>query len=417
MKLFRTSILSATHTFVKLVINVVVGKIFAVYLGPLGINQLGNFMNIFTILNNTMSGGIQSGIVKYTAEGKENKERMHEIIFNSIFFVLTFSLISALGYFVLIRKVNLILFNSQSISYLFLFGVLFAAFFSTIFNYFISILNGLGHIKSLTSLNILFSILLLISTILFVPKYYLKGVILSNLVAFVIVAFLAGYIIFKKYNFIFDLSMLNWKLNKKFLNYTFMSLTTIISVPLVQITLRNHYTSFYGIETAGIWQGLVRLSENYLSVFSIVLVTYFLPKYSETNDHRLIKNEIINGYKYLIPTLIIFFIFIYLFRFFIIKTLYSNQFLPISNYLPFLFLGDFFKISSWILAFLFLAKSQTKTFILSELFFSSILLLGTIALSKSHGIMGYVYSYILCYASYFVFCIFICKDYLFIKKS
>jgi len=192
-----------------------------------------------------------------------------------------------------------------------------------------------------------------------------------------------------------------------------MSFTTIASVPIVQMLIRNYYTNLFGVDTAGIWQGMVRLSENYLSVFSIVLITYFLPKYSEITNDKLLKIEIFQGYKYLIPALLLFFIIIYILRFFIIQTLYSNQFTVIGNYLIFMFIGDFFKISSWILAFLFIAKVKTKTFIFSEIFFSIILLVGTYILSPHFHIMGYVYSYILCYFLYFIFCFYYFKKLIF----
>jgi len=412
VKLIQTSIFSGFHTFIKLLINVVIGKVFAVYLGPAGISQLGNFMNLFVILNTTMSGGVNNGIVKYISEHKSNSQQVSKIIYNTLVFILLFSVLSILGYFLFINEVNKLLFANTLISYNILISLVLAAFFATIFNYFISILNGLGEIKKLTFLNVLFSILLFILSITLVSKYYLKGVVYSNLIAFFVISCLSAFIVLKSYRISFSTKLIDLTLNKQFVQYTLMTFTSIATVPLIQMIIRKHYTILYGIETAGLWQGVVRLSESYLSVFSIILITYFLPKYSELTDRKLIRNEILFGYKNLIPALLLFFIVLYFLRFIIIHLLYSNEFDSIANYLPLMFIGDFFKICSWILAFLFIAKSKTKSFIISEITFGFILLMGTFFLSERFQVKGYVFSYIICYFFYFVFCVVYFRKYL-----
>jgi O-antigen/teichoic acid export membrane protein len=414
LKLVNTSLLSGLHTFIKLLTNVIVGKVFAVYLGPAGISQLGNFMNLFVMLNNSMSGGVNNGVVKFIAESKDNKDQINKIIYNTLLIIFVFSLMSFIIYFIFFKKINKLLLGNEIISYPIIIGVVFAAFFSSLFNFFLSILNGLGQIKKLTLFNILFSVLLLILSVFFVSKLYLLGVILSNLISFLIVSLLSAFIVVNSFKISFSINMFDWNINRQFLQYTLMSFTSILCVPLIQMFLRNYFSIKYGIETAGIWQGLVRLSENYLSIFSIILLTYFLPKYSELKDRDLIKKEILNGYKLIIPFLFVFFIVIYNLRFIIVKILYTDNFLTITEYLPFMFLGDFLKIASWIMSFMFLAKSKTKLFVFSEITFSIILLIGTLTLSPYFQIMGYVYSYIICYFLYFIFCFVIMKKYLYL---
>jgi len=413
VNLIKTSFLSGIHTIVKLITNVIIGKLFAVYLGPTGISQLGNLMNVFTILNGTMSGGINGGIVKMVAENKDNKSEVLKVIYNSFLIMFVFSLCSIIIYFSVSHKISFLIFQNYNSSFLFLSGIVFMALFSTYFNYCVSILNGLGHIKQLTFLNIIFSIIIFLLTLFLVSKYFILGVIYSNSIAFFIVMIFGFYILSEKNQIKILSKNFDKEVVKKLLQYTLMTFTSMACVPLVQIFIRDFYTSDYGVHSAGIWQGLVRLSESYLSVFSIILITYFLPKYSEVKDRILLRNEIRNAYKYLIPSLLFFFVIIYILRNFIVESLFSKEFLIISNYLSFMFIGDFLKISSWILAFLFLAKSKTKIFIVTEVVFSFILLLGTIILSPFYELMGYVYSYIVCYFLYLIFCIFYFRRILF----
>ena len=65
-------------------------------------------------------------------------------------------------------------------------------------------------------------------------------------------------------------------------------------------------------------------------------------------------------------------------------------------------LGDFFKICSWLLAFLMVAKSMTKTFIATEIIFALIFVgLGFLFMHWS-GVLGITQGYLVSYILYMI---------------
>jgi PST family polysaccharide transporter len=76
-------------------------------------------------------------------------------------------------------------------------------------------------------------------------------------------------------------------------------------------------------------------------------------------------------------------------------------------------LGDFFKIMSWILAFLMVAKSMTKVYIITEILFSALLVGLSYYLIDRNGVIGATQSYCLNYFIYFVVMVIIFRKLLF----
>ena len=50
--------------------------------------------------------------------------------------------------------------------------------------------------------------------------------------------------------------------------------------------------------------------------------------------------------------------------------MFSKEFYPMIDFFLWQLIGDFFKIMSWILAFIMVAKSMTKLYIITEIIFS-----------------------------------------------
>ena len=87
----------------------------------------------------------------------------------------------------------------------------------------------------------------------------------------------------------------------------------------------------------------------------------------------------------------------------VIKILFAQEFLPMKKLFKWQLLGDFFKISSWLIAFLMQAKAMIKTFCITEIAFSILYLMLGYYFSKSFnfGIEGISIGYLLMYVLYF----------------
>lgn len=94
-----------------------------------------------------------------------------------------------------------------------------------------------------------------------------------------------------------------------------------------------------------------RISGLYLLFVTTSFSVYYLPKLSEIKTQVLLK-EIIKTYKIITPIIVISLILIFLLKNLVINVLFTKEFYPMKDLFFWQLLGDFFKIMSWILAFL-----------------------------------------------------------------
>ncbi len=412
-ELVFTSFFSSIGTAVGFISGFVVNKIVAIFLGPAGVAMTSQFQNFISISTVIGSGGIQQGVVKYLAEVKDDFYQKSRLISTSLKLTI---LLSCFGGFVIIlfsRSFSVNLFNNSSNQFvIIIFGITLILF--SLNNLVVSILNGFGEIKKMTLVNItsnLFSLLITASSAYF---FNIKGVLFSLAISQAIVFFVTILLTyqspwFKKKNFFqnFDKEFLI-KLSK----FSVMSFFSLILFPLIQISIRKYIIASESIETAGMWDGINKISSAYLGLMTTTLSIYFLPKLSMIKERLKIREEILRGYKLILPILITTILIIYYFRNNIILILYSKLFLKIENlFLPQL-LGDFFKITSWLLAYLMLAKAKTRLFVYSQIFFSTSLYFLSVYLFDLLGIVGVTWAYCLNSIIYLIFNLIIFRKYL-----
>lgn len=89
-------------------------------------------------------------------------------------------------------------------------------------------------------------------------------------------------------------------------------------------------------------------------------------------------------------------------RFFVIKLLFTPDFMPMSHLFAWQLAGDFFKICSWLIAYLMVAKAMLKMFIITEIIFSVNRLVISLLLVNINGIIGLTQGYLIDYILYMV---------------
>jgi PST family polysaccharide transporter len=158
---------------------------------------------------------------------------------------------------------------------------------------------------------------------------------------------------------------------------------------------------------------MMRISDGYLMLVTTSLSTYYLPKLSALKTNAELKKEIIQGYKIILPFVFICCLIIYLLRFFIIGLLYTKDFESMSSLFLYQLLGDFFKIAAWLLAFLMMAKSMTKIFIVSEILFTLTYVFFSIVCIDLYSLNGIAVAFAINYFLYFIFMLIIFRKLLF----
>lgn len=410
--------LNAVSTLLHMCTGLISIKVVASIIGPSGIAILGQLNNLNSILQGLAAGGIRNGVTKFIAEHKDNESKVRVYISNALrisaIFTLIISLVCILGHKLLSEKVML------SPHYGYVFIVLgFTIFLFTLNSLLISILNGFKEFKKYININISSSIVSLIFSVTLCFLWGLKGAMISAVTFQSVVLFVTLYQCRKCYWFKIE-NFFGAKENnalKQYLQYTLMVVTTLCIVPVSQMILRGYVISEISITEAGWWEGLNRISSMYLSVITTSLSIYVLPRMSEIIDKWEIKQELIKCYKFVVPISLSSIVFIYLLRHFIIGILFTPDFYPMENLFIWQLIGDFFKIVSWLLSFLMLAKAKTKLFISTEVIFGFFMLGISSVFVRKLGTVGLNIGYMINYIVYFIVMVIVFRDVIFCKKK
>ena len=181
-----------------------------------------------------------------------------------------------------------------------------------------------------------------------------------------------------------------------------MAVTSALCAPVANIIVRDSIVTNLGNYPAGYWEGMNRLSAGYLMFFTSALSVYYLPKFSALVGNDEIRQELKNGYKTVLPFVIICCYSVYMFRDFVIGLLFTQDFLPMRDLFSWFMIGDFLKIGSWILSFLMLSKAMTKTFIAMEVIFTTTYIISNLFFIKYFGLKGTSMAYALNYLFYWL---------------
>lgn len=381
----------------------VLNKILATYVGPSGYAAIGQFQNFIQIVTSFAGGAINTAVIKYTAEYHKDENKQRLIWQNAGTIALVFSLLLTVIILLFQKRLSIYIFQDEQYQSVFVWFAISLVFF-TFNSLFLAILNGKKEINKLVVANILGSILSLLVTSILVINYRLLGALIA-LSVFQSISFLITFLLCSKSAW-FKLKYLFGKLDKevsrKFLNYAAMALVSAISIPLSQILIRSHLISEFGIQYAGYWEAMIKLSSGYLMLITTTLGVYYLPRLSEITDREETKKEIFLGYKFILPVAIVGCVLVYIFRFKIIMILFSELFLPMEAIFLWQVVGDVFKIGSWILAYLMLGRAMTRLFITTEIIFSISLVGLTYLFTNLFAFEGVTIAYMVNYALYWM---------------
>jgi PST family polysaccharide transporter len=403
MKLASTISWSALATMIRLANGFVSMKIVAVIIGPVGVALIGQFGNFTSIIMTLALGGISTGVIKYTSQYKDDPDELKKVwhTISWVSGVLSLPVILILLVFnTWLAKEFLHNIEYASILVIFAFSLIFYVANSLLLN----ILNGLHQIKRFNLLNTLNSTLGLLVTIGLVYQYKVYGALLAmvtsqSITFFIIVFFVRKNAWFKLSNFFGKFDKFYFK---KLLGFTAMSLTSMCVIPTSQMFVRGYLANHTSWDVAGCWQGMQKISDSYLMIIYTALGTYFLPKLSNLQDEGEIRKEIRNGYKLIMPFVVGSALFIYLLRDFIIHILFAESFGAMRDMFAWQLTGDCFKLASWILAYLMLARAKTKIFMITEIVFGISFPLLSYLFINLAGADGAVMAFALNYMIYFV---------------
>lgn len=393
--------LTSMSTLVKMATGFVSMKVIASIIGPAGVALLGQLNNFSTILLQLASGGINSGITKYVSEYKQDRKRISAYLSGALRITVFCSLLFGAVMIVLNGYLSRLIMLSNEYRYVFvIFGITLILY--ALNSMMLSVINGFKDFRKYVLVNIANSLVGLAFTLSFVFTMGLKGAMISA-VTYQSVMFFITLAMVRKQPWMsrdYFKEKLSAPVLNQYLQYSLMALVTTACVPVSQLILRSTVISQLSIVQAGWWEGMNRISSMYLMIITTSFSVYYLPRLSEINERWELKREILKSYSVIIPMLLVGFTVVYILRNWVIRILFTPDFYPMEQLFIWQLLGDLFKISSWLLSYLMVAKTKTKLFISTEVIFSAIYLVLGFAMVRNNGIIGLTQAYLMNYVLY-----------------
>lgn len=416
MNLIKTSYFTFFSTFVKLLSSLFLNKAIAIFVGPQGLAIIGQFQNFSQLAMIVSQGGINNGIIKYAAEYPNDSVVFKKMLNTASLITISCSLF--FGFFIAIfcKYESIFFLNDIKYYYVFLIFGITLVFYS--FNtFFLSILNGIQDVANLTKINIYQSIITLLISLLLIRYWGISGVLIA-LVTNQSVIFILLFIFFRKH-WVFSWNFLRPIFDhlqfQKLLKFSLMSIVSAIITPLSLIIIRSDLQSLFGNIETGYWQAVWYISTMHLMVITTTLSVYFLPKLSSIHDNILLRKELLTGFKLIFPFVVVTSISIFFLKDILVQILFTSEFTSIKKLLLIQLTGDIFKILSWLLSYLMIAKAMTTLFVLSEFLFVGFFIFLSYFLSRKLGLIGMSYAYLVNYIFYFIFLVFSFRKILFVN--
>ena len=393
---------------VKLFTGLAATKIIALFIGPSGMAFLGNLTNFQNLINNFSTLGLEKGAIRYSAEYKNNAERFGSFV-STLFFIgicTTF----LLGIFLFFGNgfLNDLIFPERDFHFIFK-TLAFILPLSMLNLFCLAILKGIGEFKKVILVNILTNLLNLALIALLVSQFGLEGALLAFIVLPSAILLITLGIANKKLRLIgsFRLKNVSRLFGKNLSHYALMTLVSSVTFPVVFLMVRNFIIAKIGLEEAGYWESLTRISNYYLLFIMSLLTLYILPKMAETDSGPGFRKIVFDFYKTVLPIFGIGLLLVYFLRFWIVKIVFSKEFLPMTELFLWQLVGDFVRVAAIVMTYQLHAKKMIWKFILSDLFLAGMTYLSSVFLISKIGLEGVTIAYAVTWTLYGLVILFI----------
>lgn len=400
--LFGVTSLNSIGVLLKIGIGLITSKIIAVFVGPSGMALVGNLRNFLSSLETISTFGIQNGVVKYVAENEKDENQLRKIL-STVFISLVLMAI-ALGciLFFLADYWNQSIFGSE-FKYAFIFKALAIALpwyaASVIL---ISVINGLSRFKEVIYITIAGNVIGLLVSVAMILQWQTFGALLAIIISPSLVFFVAFYFLNRQLHFFRFIRSKDFSFGviRNMSEFILMALVSSVVSPLVYLAIRNSVIVQIGIQEAGYWEAMSRISTYYLMFITTILVVYFLPKLVHAKSDIETKSVILSYCKGIMPVFVLGLTVLFFLREFVIQLLFTQEFAGVSDLFAWQLGGDILKGFSLILGYNLVAKKHTVAFIVTEILSASTLFILTQLLLPLYGIEGVVMAHFGSYVLY-----------------
>lgn len=354
---------------INLLASVIRNKIAAVILGPSGLGLVSLYNTAITLIGNTTNLGIPFSAIRHLSELREKNDI--NLTNQYIHTIRTWSLVTAILGMALCAAVS---------------PLLSLAYFSDIYHWYIfawlspavaltaiaggelAILKGMHMMKQVAIQSLTISIGAVFTSL---PFYYFLGIdgIIPSILVFAI-TMLLSVLYFSIHDHPFHPFHLTRKILAQGGNMIRLGLAYTIAGILgsgTEFFIRAFIMQKGTEEDVGLYNAGYVLTITYASMIFTAMETDYFPRLSAVNHDTQRSNDVVNkqievSLLLIAPLLVIFLIVLPQ----LLPLLYANSFMPVITMAQWAILGMFVRAATLPMAYLSLAKGQSKIFLLTE---------------------------------------------------
>ena len=416
MKFIKTTSYAILITSIRLSCNFGVNKFLAIFLGPTGIALLASYTNFLSISLSISSCSINTGVIKFSSEYLNDKVKsmsLYSTALKTSVILTSFSSIVLVGAAPLLSQI--IFKNDFFTLAIRILG--FASMLIVLNSVLLAILNGRGQIEHYTIINITGSVVNFILILTLTYFFNLKGALIAITLIQAIIFFVALFFVTTSdwFDITYFVKPLNIEFAKKLLLFSLITTIQQLVNPFSNLIIQNEIVNSFGLQQAGLWRSILRVSDGFYIVLVSTLNIYYLPKLSSIKYNE-IRSFVFFIAKRIIPAAFILGLLIILFRFQIINILFTSDFSEMESLFLWQIIGIFLKISSWLIGTIMIAKEMFYHFIFVEIISAMFFILLSNILMPYYGVIGVTYAFAINSFIYFLIMIYFFKDIFFKSK-
>ena len=369
---------------------------------------LGQFQSFVSILQFVSGGIVTYGIVKYISEYEEKPEVLKKILKSGFQIALILSFLIGLLGLLLSYKISFALFHTKQ--YAFSIMLLSLTLFLYVVNKLVlSILNGLSEIKYYALLSGSGAVILAICVITLGYCYGIQGAfvgfsiaqIFTLMISVTLLVLKSGHLLparTKLFEFVrsFDLVWI-----KRLALFSVMTIVSSIALPVSQIVIRLYVAKSSWVDV-GYWQALIRISDGYLLIIGNLITLVALPLFSKRVSASVLRKNVYATLFKLVMLELVLIILVFLLRDWIVRVLFSEKYLLVTHLFFYQLLGDLFKVASFVLGTVLIAKTKVKIFVTLEIITSLMYIGFSMLCYYFKGIYGLPLAFMIVYIIQFI---------------
>ncbi|HET6317553.1 MAG TPA: oligosaccharide flippase family protein, partial [Chloroflexota bacterium] len=185
---------------------------------------------------------------------------------------------------------------------------------------------------------------------------------------------------------------------KDLLSFGSANAATRVVETAAMLLVRTSIVTALGVAQNGIYQVIFSLPAQFIGIITGALASYAFPLISGLDDRDEITRAINTALRFALLATTPLIAGLALISRPAIVALYSHEFLPAADFLPFELLGDFWQVVSWALGLSLLGRGHLVAFTVLEIGWSAVFALGSISQLGRLGLWAPTVSYIAAHA-------------------